>query len=217
MTGFDVTGVQQDFVKTWQEDTMKAMPEQLARAGSAQAARGWRWLVVGLALMGLAGSAYGDESDSAVEFAQSRICIVSEGKARPLDVELAETPEQRARGLMMRDSLPAASGMLFIYPTLQSGRSGFWMYQTRIPLDVAFLAPDGSILRISAMEPCTESAAPDCPVYRAEQPFQAALEMNQGFFADEGIQVGDRIIWTGASGCEAKETQAAARIHNAGP
>ena len=176
-------------------------------------ARGW-WPVIALALLGLAGNTtvYAGEPDSAVVFAQSRICILSEGKQRQLDVELAETQEQRARGLMMRDSLPPTSGMLFVYPELQSGRSGFWMYQTRIPLDVAFLAPDGTILRISPMSPCLAPAATDCPVFRAEQPFQAALEMNQGFFAVEGIREGDRIVRTESERCEP-----AAKTHNARP
>ena len=178
-----------------------------------------RWSAFGLTLLLLVASklVFASESESGVAFAKIRVCIYSNGKERQLDVELAETPVQRARGLMMRDSLSPASGMLFIYSELQSARSGFWMYQTRIPLDVAFIAPDGTILRISAMPPCPEPVANACPIYRAGQPFQAALELNQGFFSAEGIREGDRIVRARSGECALRESQAAVTIHEDRP
>ncbi len=169
--------------------------------------RPFRLAVVGVAcLLALTtGAALAGQPESAVVFARTQICIYSNGNARLLDVELAETQRQRARGLMMRDSLAPESGMLFVYPERQSARSGFWMYQTRVPLDVAFLASDGTILRISAMAPCQESVASACPVFEAGQPFQAALEMSQGFYSGEGIREGDRIVLADSGECRSRD------------
>jgi uncharacterized protein len=98
--------------------------------------------------------------------------------------ELARTDQERARGLMERESLPDGTGMLFIFPDV-APRS-FWMQNTYIPLDIAFMDADGVIVDIQAMEPLdetfTESAAPA----------MFALEVPQGWFAARGIGVGER-------------------------
>lgn len=98
--------------------------------------------------------------------------------------EVARTDQERARGLMERESLSPGSGMLFIFPDV-APRS-FWMQNTYIPLDIAFMDADGVIVDIQAMEPLdetfTESAAPA----------MFALEVPQGWFEAQGIGVGDR-------------------------
>lgn len=105
-----------------------------------------------------------------------------------LDVELAETPEERQQGLMHRQSLAERSGMLFLFQEPTSG--GFWMKDTLIPLSIAFLDADGRILRILDMEPCR---ADPCPVYVPGVAYRAALEVNQGAFERAGVKVGDRV------------------------
>lgn len=98
--------------------------------------------------------------------------------------EVARTDQERARGLMERESLAPGNGMLFIFPDV-APRS-FWMQNTYIPLDIAFLDADGTIVDIQSMEPLdetfTESAAPA----------MFALEVPQGWFEAQGIGVGDR-------------------------
>lgn len=98
--------------------------------------------------------------------------------------EVARTDQERARGLMERESLPEGTGMLFIFPDV-APRS-FWMQNTYIPLDIAFMDAEGVIVDIQPMEPLdetfTESAAPA----------MFALEVPQGWFAGQGIGVGDR-------------------------
>ena len=63
------------------------------------------------------------------------------GKAVPVAVELATTPEGRQLGLMYRDSLAPGKGMLFVFP--KAGLQGFWMRNTKIPLDIVYIADDG--------------------------------------------------------------------------
>jgi hypothetical protein len=74
--------------------------------------------------------------------------------------------------------------MLFIYPT--PGPRSFWMKDTIIPLSIAFLDDSGRILSIQQMRPMQTDKR-----YRSLQPVRYALEVNQGWFADHGIGVGD--------------------------
>ncbi|MCE3026941.1 DUF192 domain-containing protein [Salinicola sp. DM10] len=110
-----------------------------------------------------------------------------------LRIEVAATAEQRARGLMARDALPEDAGMLFLYPAEQPGSSAYWMYRTRIPLDIAFLGADGTIRALKTMPPCRAEMPSRCPAYPAGVAFRAALETNAGYFAQRGLGVGDRV------------------------
>lgn len=110
---------------------------------------------------------------------------------QPLALELALTANERSRGLMHRDSLPDTQGMLFVYPHTQY--LSFWMYNTRIPLDIAYLDENFEILEIQAMEPCTSALSSLCPSYPSSQPALMALEVNQGQFANWGVSVGDSL------------------------
>lgn len=106
--------------------------------------------------------------------------------------EVARTPEQRARGLMYRDELPEGTGMLFVFEDL-APRS-FWMRNTYIPLDIAFLDTDRRIVDIQQMQPLderfTDSAAPA----------MFALEVPQGWFARKGIGVGAVAVFVFGAG-----------------
>lgn len=109
-----------------------------------------------------------------------------------LALEVAATSRQRRLGLMGRDSLAPDGGMLFVYDEKQSADHAFWMYETRIPLDIAFLDHAGEIRSINRMAPCTTEKEA-CPRYPAGAPFWMALEVNAGYFNDNGIDVGDRL------------------------
>ena len=105
-------------------------------------------------------------------------------KGHSLAVELATTPEARVCGLSKRVKLPANHGMLFIYPAL--GPRTFWMKDTHIPLSIAFLDDSGLILSIQHMTPMQTDER-----YRSPQSVRYALEVNQSWFAEHGIGVGD--------------------------
>ena len=99
--------------------------------------------------------------------------------------QLAQTPEQRQIGLMYRQSMPTHEGMLFVFevPTTQC----FWMRNTLIPLSVAFLADDGSVVNIADMKPQSDES------HCSTKPVRYVLEMNQGWFAKRGVKPGTRI------------------------
>lgn len=129
-----------------------------------------------------------------MSFDTARVRIVTRSDTIPLLVELARTPEQKTMGLMERARLADSSGMLFIYEATQPGTAGFWMFRTRIPLDIAFLDSAGVIRSIRNMVPCTTATAGSCPTYNPEVPYRATLEVNSGFFQRESVTLGDRVI-----------------------
>lgn len=109
-----------------------------------------------------------------------------------LRVEVAESSEQRGRGLQFREHLADDAGMIFIYTAEQDSSMGYWMWQTRIPLDAAYLAEDGRIVSIHAMTPCGDEMAKCRPV-PSGAPFWRVLEVNRGWFERHGFAVGDRV------------------------
>ena len=113
---------------------------------------------------------------------------IIEGDKGPVlvNVEVAETSEERQKGLMFRESLPADSGMVFIF--FGGSEGGFWMKNTLIPLSIAFFDQDGEIVRILDMEPCTREP---CRIYDPEVSYYGALEVNSGAFDEWGIEEGD--------------------------
>jgi uncharacterized membrane protein (UPF0127 family) len=100
-----------------------------------------------------------------------------------LDVELAETPQQLAKGLRFRETLAEDAGMLFIFPKPQ--RLSFWMKDASIPLSIAYIQPDGKIVQIRAMQPHDET-----PVPSLSNAVTYALLVNQGWFERHGISAG---------------------------
>jgi uncharacterized protein len=115
-------------------------------------------------------------------------------------VEVARTVAERSRGLMARDHLDEDAGMLFLYRDIQSPRSGFWMYRTRIPLDIAFIGEDGRIGATFTMLPCASENPAECPVTYPGVPYRAALEVNAGVFEALGIAEGDCVSWPDSAG-----------------
>lgn len=102
-----------------------------------------------------------------------------------ITAEIAQAPEERARGLMGRQSLPPNHGMLFVFE--QSSQQCFWMRNTPLPLTIAFIAEDGKIVNFADMTPFSEQ--PHC----SSSPVKFALEMEQGWFKRRGVLVNDVI------------------------
>lgn len=113
---------------------------------------------------------------------------IGEGaRALRIEAEVAANGADRARGLMSRRELAPDAGMLFLFPV--KVQAGFWMKNTLIPLDVAFIGDD-RIIEIRSMVPCTRDP---CPLTRPEAGYDSALEVNAGSFARSGVAVGDAV------------------------
>ncbi len=123
----------------------------------------------------------------------SRIQVVAGADTTALTVEVARTVEQAEAGLMDRDSLAADAGLLFLFDPPRAADDGFWMWRTRFALDLAVLDAEGTILAILGMEPCTDPDPDGCPGYIPGVEHSAALEVNRGWFARNGVEVGDRV------------------------
>ena len=106
----------------------------------------------------------------------------------PVEAYDAHKVSLRRRGLMGRTELPPRAGMVFRYPDDRDG--GFWMKDTLIPLSIAYFDGDGVVHTVLDMEPCP---AMPCPSYPPEALYRGALEVNQGFFDQIGLEPGWRV------------------------
>jgi len=125
--------------------------------------------------------------------AQERVRVQRAGRDEVLlevDVLVADRPDARARGLSGVDVLPDGVGMLFVFtePPGPGGRPGFWMLDTLLPLDIAFVA-DGTVVGVATMQPCTTRP---CPITHPGVEYDAALEVGAGVLTAAGVVPGDR-------------------------
>ena len=128
----------------------------------------------------------------------TRISFVSaDGEKIDLLVEVADSPNERSVGLMLRESLPEDQGMLFVFE--QDGQHPFYMRNTLVPLSIAFIKSDGSIVEIEDMEPQTEE------LHSGPEPYLYTVEANQGWFARNGIAAGSEVRITRTAPTETSE------------
>jgi uncharacterized protein len=132
----------------------------------------------------------GEPTNSTITARASKLHTVtietSGGAEVKVRVEIADDVFERARGLMYRTALGENRGMLFVYDSEQQQLS-FYMKNTLIPLSIAFMDSEGCIVDIQDMEPLDEETS-----HVPTKPAQYALEVNQGFFEERGVKVGDR-------------------------
>lgn len=102
-----------------------------------------------------------------------------------IEAEVAATDSDRQSGLMHRQVMPPQAGMLFVFPVANT--YCMWMRNTLLPLSVAFLDQEGTVINIEDMQPQTEDN------HCARRPARFALEMNRGWFAQRGVKPGQRI------------------------
>jgi uncharacterized membrane protein (UPF0127 family) len=102
-----------------------------------------------------------------------------------IQVYVARDEEERAQGLMFRRDMPENEGMLFMCD--ERAIQKFWMKDTPLPLSIAFLQEDGTILKIADLQPH------DLDGESSEHPVRFILEVNQGWFDERGIAPGERL------------------------
>jgi len=149
---------------------------------SLQAVRSMRSLMV-LAVAGLAWQV-GAQTGPQLQLPRTQL----KAGMHLLDVQLAQTPQQRQIGLMWRQDMPQHEGMLFVFE--QASQQCFWMRNTLIPLSAAFVADDGTIVNIADMKPQSDDS------HCSEKPVRFVLEMNVGWFAKRQIKSGYQLSGT---------------------
>ena len=116
------------------------------------------------------------------------------------EVEVADNPELRTKGLSGRDSLPDMSGMIFIF---ESGRaSDFWMKGMSIPLDFVWIGGECTVVdtHSNVQPPAAGTSDGELPLYRSGSPAVYTLEINAGKVEELGVEVGDEVTFSGFSG-----------------
>ncbi|MDQ3834921.1 MAG: DUF192 domain-containing protein [Actinomycetota bacterium] len=138
-------------------------------------------------------SSVGDSSAAEPEASQlpALTIINSVGERVPVQVEIADTDAERQQGLMGRTALAEDAGMLFVFD--QEQQLSFWMKDTSIPLSIAFINGEGRIVDIQDMQPFDETP------HLSAEPARYALEVNQGFFEERGVMIGDKVELPGQS------------------
>lgn len=113
------------------------------------------------------------------------------GRGR-LAIEVANNDSLRVQGLSGRSSLGWNQGMLFVFP--EAERRSFWMIDCHFDIDIAYIAPDGTIRDILTMR--IEPGVPPESLARypsSTRDIQYALEVNRGWFSAHGIRVGQKL------------------------
>jgi uncharacterized membrane protein (UPF0127 family) len=108
--------------------------------------------------------------------------VAANGTTARLQVEVADSPEERQQGLMGRTDVPIDTGMLFV---LEDCCRGFWMKDTPTPLSVAFIERCGRIIHISDLAPFSEA------IVNSPGQYAFGLEVAQGWYDRNGITIGD--------------------------
>ena len=128
-----------------------------------------------------------EKTDSIVDVNSSEVTfpngtrILAENMHRELDL---------MRGMMFRESLAPERGLLFMYKA--EGMFPYFMYQTKIPLDIIWMNRRRVVVEIAAnTPPCPSKSARECPSYGGHEKARYVLEVNAGVAAKNGVRVGD--------------------------
>jgi hypothetical protein len=116
--------------------------------------------------------------------------VVAAPKAN-LTLEVARTDEQRERGLMYRQTLPPHTGMIFLFD--RDEQISFWMKNTLIPLDMVFVAADGTVRRVFANVPVLSAKLPDDQIPEETSRARYVIELPAGEAARDGIAPGVKL------------------------
>jgi uncharacterized membrane protein (UPF0127 family) len=120
-------------------------------------------------------------------FGKTRISV---GR-RKVTVEVADTPEKSAFGLMHRRTLAENEGMLFIFESEKP--LSFWMKNTFVDLSIGFFSADKKLLEVKDMKAAFSEMQSQFETYESSRPAQYALEMRLGWFRKNNIKVGDKL------------------------
>lgn len=133
-----------------------------------------------------ASSAPGSVAPPTAQLTAATVALHTKSEVVNVTVEIAQSPEERAHGLMGRESLPVNYGMWFIFPA--DVQDKFWMKDTLIPLDIIFVGSDNKVVDIVA-----NTVPQSTELLSSRAPYRYALEVNGGFAQARGLQIGDTL------------------------
>lgn len=110
------------------------------------------------------------------------VVVEQAGKTASVTIEIAATASERQQGLMFRQALGEDAGMLFLFP--RDSRTGFWMLNTYVPLDIAYISANFTVIEVARGEPLNETPL------QPSAPYRYVLEVPQGWFAAHGLGPG---------------------------
>jgi hypothetical protein len=172
-------------------------------AGVLRRCRSWAQALTAAAVVALFAPACGGAPSSAAapppfeQFGTVSVTVVlADGSRREWCLLLADTPQRRARGLMEVGSLAGFDGMAFRFGSPVEAR--FYMFATRLPLSIAFLAGDGAVVSTADMDPCPASDPAACPLTSSAARYTDAVEVLRGELTLLGFVDGARATFGSA-------------------
>ena len=126
-----------------------------------------------------------------VSVSENGLGTVVTPKGTTIFVEIADSPDKRAQGLMFRRSMATDRGMLFLFP--EPGDQTFWMKNTLISLDIFWLDESGTILHLEPNVPICTRRDDGCPRYQAPHKSLQVLELNAGMAEKLDLAVGNQL------------------------
>ena len=124
----------------------------------------------------------GDDLPKATTSDRTTVTVSANGVSAKVTVEIAATDAPRRQGLMLRQTMDEDAGMLFLFPA--DSTTGFWMRNTYLPLDIAYIDAAGTVLEVRQGTPLDETSL------TPKGPYRYTLEVNQGWFARHGFGPG---------------------------
>ncbi|USZ69875.1 DUF192 domain-containing protein (plasmid) [Halorussus salilacus] len=123
--------------------------------------------------------------------------VVEDGEDATVSLEVANTSDERQEGLMHRQSLPEDHGMVFVYE--EAAPRSFWMKNTYVPLDIVFVAPNGSVLNVEHAEPQPNASDAELQRYRSDGDAKYVVELERGFANETGVEPGTEFVFNGSA------------------
>ncbi|WP_458186730.1 DUF192 domain-containing protein [Haladaptatus sp. NG-WS-4] len=153
-------------------------------------------VLAGCAGLGLGGDGANQQTENATRTTTDTeenvtAAFLTDGNRTSVTLEVANSPDERASGLMFRKSLPEKHGMVFVFDSAEPRT--FWMKNTLVPLDIIFVAANGTVINVAHADPQPNADDADLRRYSSDAPAKYVVEMEQGFANRTGIEPGTEL------------------------
>ncbi len=152
-----------------------------------------------LVLAGCVGGGFGSDGGNQRTHTTTKVeetakaAFVTGANRTTVNLKVANSPEERERGLMYRESLEKNHGMVFVFddPAVQS----FWMKNTLIPLDMVFVSENGTVLNVEHADTQPNASDSELRSYQSDGEAKYVVEMRQGFADRVGVEPGTKLVF----------------------